>query len=137
MYQPVGTYPGAVRLMEFMPRLEMVDSGGYLVSRKQLAIGLFQPLLADAFPGRWLFARCVLVKPNGIIPLHRDSQEAYGPLLWRMLVVQTNPDAWVMHGGTWQHLEQDGIYESDQERLHAAVNFGEHPRVHLVVGTAR
>ena len=132
MYRLVGRHPGAAKLMEFVPRLVPLERPGYWTTEKTPTVELFRPLLAGVFPGRWLAARLVTVKPGGVIPLHRDTPEEMD---WRLVVVQTNPDAWVLHDGHWQRLEQDGIYESDQRLPHAAVNFGKEPRVHLVVGS--
>lgn len=131
MYRLVGHYAGAAGLLEFVPRLQSLERAGYWTTEKTPTVELFRPLLADVFPGPWLAARCVTVKPGGVIPLHRDAPEEMD---WKLLVVATNPDAWVLHDGEWGRLEQNGIYESDQRRPHAAVNFGKEPRVHLVVG---
>ena len=134
MYRRVGTVPAA-GLMDFVPRLELLDRPGYQVSRKGPTIELVRPLLAEYFPGQWLVARFVIVKPLGVVPPHTDPRGPTDPPTWRLLVVQTSPDAWALHDGDWQRLEQDGVYEADQSVSHAAVNFGKEPRVHLVVGT--
>lgn len=136
MYQLVGRVLGAAGLMEHLPQLELLDRPGYQVTRRGPTIELLQPRLAEHFPGRWLVARYVVVKPGGVIPPHTDPRGPDDPPCWRLLIVQTSPDAWVMHDRDWQHLEQDGVYESDQQKVHAAVNFGKKPRVHLVIGTA-
>jgi hypothetical protein len=135
VYRLVGTVPGAGGLLDLLPRLELLDRPGYQVTRKGPTIELVRPRLADYFPGRWMVARFAVVKPGGLIPPHTDPRGPTDPPVWRLLVVQTSPDAWVMHAGDWQRLEPDGVYEADQSAVHAAVNFGKEPRVHLVVGT--
>jgi len=135
VYRLVGRVPGAGELAALVPRLELLDRPGYQVSRKGPTIELVRPLLAGHFPGRWLVARFVVVKPAGMIPLHTDPRGPDDLPAWRLLVVQTSPDAWALHDVDWQQLGQDGVYEADQSLAHAAVNFGKQPRVHLVVGT--
>ena len=49
------------------------------------------------------------------------------------LVIQTNPDCWMLHDGQWQQLEPGGIYTLDPLIPHASVNWGNEPRVHFVV----
>ena len=132
MYTLISRHADSHKLMDVLPRLELLEREGYSVSIKQPTIELVRPLLSEAFPGSWSVARFVVVKPQGIVPLHIDKPES--GVAWRLLVVQTNPDAWVLHDGEWQHLEQDGIYEAEPQRRHAAVNFGKTQRVHLVVG---
>ena len=94
-----------------------------------MAIGEF---LQNPFPGLWDYAMVTHIYHNGVLPPHRDG--ALKPGLTRHhLVLQTNPQAWSYHDGSWQNLFAGGIYVMDPSCLHAAVNFGDRTRIHLVV----
>lgn len=136
MYLRVGQHPQARRLMTSVAGLNFTARpSGYLITEKQQTIEAFRKLLSNTFPGEWINARCAVLKADSMIPLHKDSQDAAAVFSRRLLVVQTNPDAWALHDGTWQHLAEDGIYEMNPQMFHAAVNWGTEPRVHLIVDT--
>lgn len=131
MYTRVETYAGASMLEPYVAVLapwQQVQGYGTTPSEETLAV--FVPLLHTSFPGLWVYAICAVIWPNGTIPPHQDTHTTGSQRFH--LVLSTNPDAWVWHDGIWQQLEQDGVYTMDPEKVHAALNWGTLPRVHLV-----
>lgn len=101
-----------------------------------------QTRIGPLVPGIWRLAMLVGLQPQGTIPRHRDAPADENGLAgmaldrWHVVLV-TNPHAWCYHGGVWQHLERGGIYAMDPTVDHAAVNWGDTVRWHLVVDTER
>lgn len=136
MYTQIGVYPGASRLHDLVPQLSPQKSAqGYGTTESARTIALFQPYLAAVFPGVWTYAICAVIWANGSIPPHQDGDTVREHSTRHHLVISTNPHAWTWHGGTWQQLGQDGIYQMDPLEMHAAINWGSTPRIHLVVDT--
>ena len=93
-----------------------------------------RPLLGSMFPNPWSYVMVVSVKTNGTLPPHADGALTAGTTRYHV-VLQTNPLAWCLHDEVWQQLAQGGIYTMDCSKVHAAVNWGPEPRVHLVIDT--
>lgn len=139
MYERVGTFPRpvaplAARLGSF--RLDLSATGyGSTSERPDLVRESFYPDVGDLFPGAWSYAMLVALFPGGSLPPHRDGQLAAGSRRFH-LVLQTDEYAWCMHDGAWQQPEAGGIYTMDPSRIHAAINWGAVPRIHLVIDCA-
>lgn len=138
MYIETGHYPEAQRFQEVVGKLSPPRSSeGYGTTGSVETIQAFRPLLCTCFTGEWTYAICAVVWQNGTIPPHQDGDTQTQKSIRYHLVIDTNPDAWVMHGGHWQRLAQDMIYTMDPLMVHAAVNWGARPRIHLVVDVRR
>lgn len=138
MYHRVGQYPGARRLVELAARFQLAPSHeGYATSPWEATVPLFQPPLAAVFPGEWTYAILTAIWANGTIPPHQDGDPERSGAQRFHLVLQSNPQSWTLHDGTWQQLTEDGIYTMDPIKTHAAVNWGGEPRIHLVVDVRR
>lgn len=72
------------------------------------------------------------IKPCGHIPFHTDRMDEQWQSRYH-IVLQTNPQSWTYHDGTWQQLNMGGIYQMDPRKEHAAINLGSTVRLHLVV----
>jgi hypothetical protein len=96
----------------------------------------FYPHLQDIFPSReWIRCFLSIIWHNGSIEPHQDTDTV--PDSQRChLVLQTNPDCWMLHDGTWQQLQEDKIYTMDPRLFHASINWGHEPRVFFVVDVA-
>lgn len=83
----------------------------------------------------------VTLHVNQQIPAHRDAFDA--ELIRYHVPITTNPLAWSLSeadDGTkidWQHLDVGHVYALNPTRLHGAVNWGDQPRVHLMVDAER
>lgn len=88
----------------------------------------------SVFPGEWVFSMLVKLTTGDSIPPHCDKPLADG-VVRRHLVLATNPLSWCMHDYTWQQMETGGVYTMRPEFIHAAINWGSTPRLHLVVDT--
>jgi len=135
MYQRVGAYPGPTRpLVAPLAQFGLQPSReGYATTPWEAALACYRPLLADTFPGEWTYAIAVVIWPNGTIPPHEDGDTQRERSQRYHLVLQSSQKAWVLHDGTWQQLDEGGIYTMDPLTTHAAVNWGGEPRIHLVV----
>lgn len=93
---------------------------------------LYKPDLPEAFQGEWLYAMLTVVHPNGTLPPHSDGALPSGIHRFH-IVLQTNLDAWCLHDGKWEQLEEGYVYELDATKRHGAINWGAEDRVHLVM----
>lgn len=111
-----------------------VASGYAHVDRNQgLVRELFRPPLSHLWPGDWPFCTVVRLDPGGHLPLHSDDC-THAPGCRRYhLVLRTNPGCWLFHGGAWQRLREGGVYAMDPRVPHGGVNWGDSPRLHLVL----
>ena len=139
MYRRVGTYNGSVPLQEMAQRLDSFevswapDGHGTTVEHKALIRDAFRADLEGSIPGDWVYSMLVaLQSKGGSIPMHRDLPQEDGTQRYH-LVLQTNEHCWNFHDGEFQHLELGGIYTVDETREHASINWGDSPRIHLVV----
>lgn len=135
-YERCGTYTGPLDAA-----LDAVDSFTYywapqgywcVDGRKSPIEEQLRPLVDDCFPGDWAFTMLVKLEQGNTIPPHCDKPLAAG-IVRRHLVIATDPSSWCMHGGEWQQLDAGGIYLMDPQYIHAAINWGVTPRIHLVV----
>lgn len=81
---------------------------------------------------RWDFSMLVKLEQGNTIPPHTDKALATGLTRYHF-VLSTDPYSWCMHDGVWQQLEAGGVYTMRPELIHAAINWGATPRLHLVV----
>lgn len=135
MYQKVGQYKGNLApLIELLSSLSLgAKPIGYEATNAtqvEKIKDIYQPLLANIFPGEWLDTMIVSVMPLGMLHPHRDG---FKPGTRHHLVLQSNPMSWCFHDGEWQQLEAGGIYTMEPTKTHGAVNWGDKPRIHLVV----
>ena len=136
MYYRVGTYAGRVPLHELAERFGQFDIAwaptgyGTTIDHFVAVRDAYCRDLQDAIPGVWASSMLVAIQPEGHIRKHTDI---IGKGERHHLVIQTNPDCWSYHDGTWQQLEPGGIYTVDQSKEHASINLGEQVRIHLVV----
>lgn len=88
------------------------------------------PLLCPFFPGKWTNCKVVSLRPSGQIVAHRDE-----PITGTRyhLPLQINEGCWVFHSGVWSQLEIGQVYQMDPAEPHGAVNWGETPRLHLLL----
>lgn len=136
MYEKVGHYDGDLEAL--------VDAGAkglrpsptfpfrYNTTDTKETTAIYEPLLRDVFPGRWIKCFLSILWPQGgsIMP-HVDA-DATGRNRCH-LILQTNADSFCMHDGTWQQLELGGIYRMDPAKVHASINWGEAPRINFVI----
>ena len=92
---------------------------------------VFHEHLKDLFPGEWIKCFCSIINPDGSIMPHADV-DANGRTRCH-LVLKTNKDCWHMHDNEWQQLKEGEVYSMDPTKVHAAINWGEEPRVSFVV----
>lgn len=134
----VGFHSNSRQLADLAGKLNPQPSReGYATTSRQETSELYYPLLSDVFPGRWLQCFLAIIWANGTIPPHCDSETGDGKSKRFHLVIQSNANCWYMHNNQWQQLEEGGIYEFDPTLVHAAVNWGGEPRIHLVVDIAQ
>ena len=116
-----------------MCRVDQSATGyGSTSDQHELVREAFYPDVGHLFPGAWPYSMVVTLAPNGTLPPHKDGPLKTGCQRYH-LVLQTNENVWQLHDGDWQQLEAGGIYELDQTKIHAAVNWGDKARVHLVM----
>jgi len=136
MYTLIARYQGSLeRLLAEIPRLSpQRGGGGYCCTYHDSSRAIFEPLVKESFPGLWTACFAVVVWPDGHIMPHEQSGEVIedGSMRYH-LVLQTNDKSWNMHNNQWQRLERGGLYEMDPRFVHASINWGAEPRIHLVV----
>lgn len=116
---------------------DVAPSGyGSTSDRHELVREVFYPYAGLLFPREWVYSMVTVVAPGGLLPPHKDGALPDGLQRYHV-ILQTNPLSWNFHDGDWQQLEVGGVYTLDQTKLHAAVNWGEAPRYHLVIDTTR
>ena len=139
MYERVGTYDGKVPLQELASRLDgftvawTTAPGNYGTTVEHL--GSIRDAFSDVaefIPGAWPYSMLTVLPPDGFIPFHSDVPSGSGLERFH-LVLSTNERCWNFHEGSWQQLELGGIYSMDMRGEHASLNWGDTPRVHLVV----
>lgn len=141
MYVRVGTYDGKVPLQEMADRFRQFDIAwapsdyGTTVEHLAQIRDAFIGDLEGSFPGVWAYSMLVIIRPGGHIRMHKDLKQAEGLVRYH-LVLATNDKCWNHHDGDWQQLQLGGIYAIDETKEHASINWGETPRVHLVVDVA-
>ena len=106
---------------------------GYVTVHDPAVAEAFKPHVGFLVPGAWSHCFLSVVWHNGSIAPHEDSDPGWR----RHLVLQTNPDAWWLHDGTWQQLQEGGLYTMDPTKPHASVNWGHPPRTLLIIDTPR
>ena len=78
-------------------------------------------------------ALIVSLKPGGHIPWHLDEGE-YAERHTRFhLAISSNPAAWLLSGADRWQPGVGGLVWVNHRVLHSEVNFGDFPRIHLVV----
>lgn len=85
-------------------------------------------------PGKWQFSMLTKLEQGDSIPPHSDKPLAEGLTRYHF-VLSTDPHSWCMHDGEWQQLQAGSFYTMEPTRTHAAINWGNTPRIHLVVDT--
>ena len=90
----------------------------------------YGPLLGTLISGVWRHAFLSVIWRDGSIAPHCDDS-VRGQRFH--VVVQSAPDAWLLHGGVWTSVEEGAIYTMDPTIRHASVNWGHHPRTLLVI----
>ena len=103
--------------------------------RKSAIEQRLRPLVGNAFDDRWVFSMIVKLEEGNFIPPHEDKPLAPG-VTRRHLVLSANDKSWCMHGNEWQQLDVGGVYTMEPQYVHAAINWGVEPRIHLVVDSA-
>jgi len=86
-----------------------------------------------AVPGQLGKVMLIELKPGGALAWHIDQGPYSEQHLRLHLPVITNPGAMLYSGGEAVHLPVGLLTEFDNTSLHSAANFGEYPRVHLVI----
>lgn len=133
MYVRIGTHQNARRLADTAAQFHLQPSReGYATSACEPTRRVYQPLLEHVFPGEWTHCLLSVIWQNGSIPPHCDGDTVNSGSRRFHIVIQSNPNAWALHDGEWQRLDEDGIYTMDPVREHAAVNWGQEPRIHLI-----
>jgi hypothetical protein len=135
MYRQIGRYNSdtrwlaelGIKTLQPAPTYPLL----YCTTNSPETTSLYNPLLQDKFPGEWTKCFLAIIFPNGSIMPHKDLDVA-GQIRTH-LVLQTNPDCWNMNDNIWTNLEEGGIYTMDQTLVHASINWGTEPRIHLVV----
>ena len=103
--------------------------------RKSPLEAAFHPLVTPWIPGdRWVFSMLVKLEEGNYIPPHADKPLAPGVTRYH-LVLSTNPLSWCMHSNEWQQMLASTVYTMEPQFVHAAINWGVTPRIHLVVDT--
>lgn len=134
MYIEVGSFGRAKRLADMAPRFNPKPcEKGYCTVGHEDGISIFQPLLADTLFGKWTYCIMSIIWPHGSIAPHVDGNTANTDSTRYNLVLQSNDNCWSMHGGDWQQLKEGFIYQMDPSITHASINWGNEPRIHLVV----
>ena len=78
-------------------------------------------------------AMIVELAPGSAVDWHRD-EGAYARVHRRFhLPLVTNPGCFLFSGGEYAQLPVGALTWFDNHALHSAVNFGQYPRVHLIV----
>ena len=129
MYRKVGQFIEAAELADYVHLLSPKKSEqGYATTDRKDTLELFGPHIRSL--GKVVCCTVAIIWKNGTIHPHED---AIDPGIRRVAVVmQTNEHAWCMSAGDWQQLEQCGIYDFDPRQVHAAVNWGDQLRMHLI-----
>lgn len=97
----------------------------------------FQTRLSMFVPKVWEMSMLTAVKAlGGTLSFHLDEFNTKSHVRYHV-VLQSNPRCWVHHDGEFQLLEVGGVYTMDPTKYHAAVNWGETDRIHLVVDVER
>src|SRR3990167_1819618 len=138
MYHRVATYPGPMAQLAALSGafdFAWIASGYGVTSNSKALRDAYADDLADVFPGEWADAMLVVIRPGGNIRVHKDVMLRDG-IERHHLVLQTNDLCYSLHGGDWQQLEPGGIYTMEPGVDHASINFGDLPRVHLVIDCA-
>lgn len=121
-----------VALLEGIRFDESPSGYGSTSDQQERVREVFFPHVGSLFPGEWPYAMVTVVHPNGGIPPHRDAPLPAGVRRYH-LVLETNEYAWSLHDGEWCQFEAGSVYELDPAKLHASINWGSTPRIHLVV----
>lgn len=134
MYERCGTFQGSLpRVLSAIDNFSFfwAPQGYWCVDgRKSPIEKVLAPLVEGCFPGEWAFSMLVKLEQGNFIPPHHDKplQETR-----RHLILSTDEYSWCMHDNVWQQLEAGGIYTMEPQYVHAAINWGATPRIHLVV----
>lgn len=137
-YELVGRLDRTRTLADLAPRLSPVRSQeGYATTDREATRALYRPRLESVFPGEWTHCTLAIIWPAGSIPPHADGCTASERAQRYMVVLQSGSDSWCLHDGTWQQLEEGGIYTADPAKTHAAVHWGLEPRIHFIVDVRR
>jgi aspartyl/asparaginyl beta-hydroxylase len=142
VYERIDTYHGPTPLPDLALRYRQiwstdvdakVESGQWSSHDKsELVRKTYQEAVGDQFKGSWPYSFLNVLFPMGVLHPHADGKLPPGRERLH-LVLQTSPYAWCYHDGTWQQLEEGGIYRLDPSIEHYAVNLGDRPRIHLIV----
>ena len=135
MYRLVRSFLGAEHLISLVPDLLPIPrSDRYTTVHDTAVKATFEPKLKDVIPEPWVRCFLSIVWHDGSIAPHQDvaieGQRFH-------VVLQSNPDAWLLHDGVWTQPLTGCIYTMDPTIEHATVNWGHSPRVLLVVDTKR
>lgn len=104
---------------------------GYATTDRALTRSVYWDVLKDTFDGEWQSCTLSVIWPYRCIYPHQDGIEA--GVQRYFLVMQSNPDSWVLHDGDWQQLEEGGVYVVDPTKTHASVNLGNEIRINFIV----
>jgi hypothetical protein len=102
----------------------------------QQVLDVFKPV--DAYMKtlytQHVFIKCEMnwIKPNEVVPIHRDNSWWHGHCPRIHVPVITNEQCfWIVEGRS-SHLPVGGYYEVNNRKFHSVVNNGDHGRLHLV-----
>lgn len=129
MYKLINTLygPELQALRAAVPPIEFKPDSGYRIV-PMLEFDMWN-MLDAVIPVPWDNPRYIAIRPGGTIPLHTDkgNGERFH------IVLETNRHCWNFHDDETVRLTAGNVYIMDETREHASVNWGDTPRVHLVI----
>ena len=138
MYELCGKYNGDVAYLEALAEAfvyKWAPQGYWIVDGREHPVEkALGPLVYDLMPAPWAFTMITKLTQRDMIPPHNDKPLPVG-VTRRHLIIATNDNSWCMHGGTWQQMQAGEVYTMEPQYVHAAINWGATPRIHLVVDT--
>ena len=135
MYVLDGEHRGTQQVLSLLDQFEYkwAPQGYWIVDGREHPLeNTVGPLVYDHLPPTWVFAMVIKLECGNSIPPHCDKPLAAG-VTRRHLVLDTNDSSWCMHNNRWQQMELGGVYTMEPQFVHAAINWGVTPRIHLVV----
>lgn len=136
MYEHIGTHPDVAPILHLVNSFEYkwAPQGYRIVDGRERPLESTVHDLAGIPGGPWVFSMVIKLEQGDNIPPHCDKPLPVGVTRYH-LVLQSNDMSYCMHDGDWQQLAAGGLYIMNPRLLHAAINWGNTPRIHLVVDT--
>ena len=132
MYEVVGQFDHATEMGALAEALPFSPDPGYGLNQDERILEtLFRPYIGGLFPGKWERVFLSRILPYGSIHDHKDASPLAVPRYH--LVLLSNEHSWCMHDNVWGQLSAGGIYVMEPTLVHAAINWGCRPRIHLVI----